>query len=118
MKRALTFLVLTAIAGVMVLAAQQAQAPATQEQQGRGQRGQRGQQTAQPGDPAQPPARGADPYANNATPGTLTFPLAAPAGTDSNAKNIAPKDAVNQGAFDPAAWKYGPAFNPPPGAKV
>ena len=39
--------------------------------------------------PGQPPARGragADPYANNAAPGTLTFPLAAPAGKDSNAK--------------------------------
>ena len=28
----------------------------------------------------------ADPYANNATPGTTQFPLAAPAGRDSNAK--------------------------------
>ena len=31
---------------------------------------------------------------------------------------IAPPGAVNQGPFDPATWKYGPAFNPPPGAKI
>ena len=60
----------------------------------------------------------ADPYANNAAPGTLTFPLAAPAGKDSNALMVAPAGAVNQGPFDPATWKYGPAFNPPPGAKI
>ena len=58
------------------------------------------------------------PYANNAAPGTLTFPLAAPAGKDSNARMVAPPGAVNQGPFDPATWKYGPAFNPPPGAKI
>jgi 2-keto-3-deoxy-L-rhamnonate aldolase RhmA len=67
--------------------------------------------------PAQAAPR-ADPYANNAAPGTLTFPLAAPAGKDSNARMTAPPGAVNQGPFDPAAWKYGPAFNPPAGAKV
>ena len=67
--------------------------------------------------PAQPPAS-ADPYANNARPGATEFPLAAPAGTDSKAKTVAPAGAVNQGAFDPASWKYGPAFNPPPDAKV
>ena len=33
---------------------------------------------------------------------TLTFPLAAPAGKDSNAMNAAPTGAVNQGPFDPA----------------
>ena len=67
--------------------------------------------------PGQPAPR-ADPYANNAAPGTLTFPLAAPAGKDSNARMVAPPGAVNQGPFDPATWKYGPAFNPPPGTKV
>ena len=46
------------------------------------------------------------------------FPLAAPAGKDSNARGAAPAGAVNQGPFDPATWKYGPAFNPPAGAKV
>ena len=30
----------------------------------------------------------------------------------------APAGAVNQGPFDPATWKYGPAFNPPAGAKI
>src|SRR3970040_2326249 len=64
----------------------------------------------------QPPR--ADPYANNANPGTLTFPLAAPAGKDSNALMVAPAGALNQGPFDPATWKYGPAFTPPPGTKI
>src|SRR5262245_18595921 len=60
----------------------------------------------------------ADPYANNAAPGATQFPLAAPAGKDSNAKGVAPAGAVNQGAFDPATWKYGTAFNAPEGSKV
>ena len=46
------------------------------------------------------------------------FPLAAPAGKDSNAKNTPPSGAQNQGALDPAAWKYGPAFNAPAGSKI
>ena len=46
------------------------------------------------------------------------FPLAAPAGTDSNARNVAPSGAVNQGPFDEKTWKYGPAFNAPAGAKI
>src|SRR5262245_39221136 len=46
------------------------------------------------------------------------FPLAAPAGVDSNARQVAPPGAVNQGPYDMATWKYGPAFNPPPGAKI
>jgi len=61
---------------------------------------------------------GADPYVNNAAPGTLTFPLAAPAGKDSNARMVAPAGAVNQGAFDPATWKYGTAFDAPSGSKI
>ncbi len=60
----------------------------------------------------------ADPYANNPNPGAADFPLAAPAGRDSNARTVAPPGAVNQGPFDPAQWKYGPAFNPPPGAQI
>jgi hypothetical protein len=67
---------------------------------------------------AQPPKPGADPYANNPNPGASKFPLAAPAGKDSNAINTPPPGAVNQGPFDPATWKYGPAFNPPAGAKI
>ena len=53
------------------------------------------------------PAQGADPYAGNPA-----------AGTDSNARNAPPQGAVNQGPFDPAAWKYGPAFDPPAGART
>jgi 2-keto-3-deoxy-L-rhamnonate aldolase RhmA len=75
-----------------------------------------------PSAPANPqpqaPAPSVDPYANNAAAGTLAFPLAAPAGKDSGASKTAPAGAVNQGPFDPATWKYGPAFNPPAGTKV
>jgi 2-keto-3-deoxy-L-rhamnonate aldolase RhmA len=72
-------------------------------------------QNAQP----QPAASGApNAQAQPATAGTTEFPLAAPAGKDSNARMVAPPGAVNQGPFDPAAWKYGPAFDPPPGAKI
>jgi 2-keto-3-deoxy-L-rhamnonate aldolase RhmA len=47
-----------------------------------------------------------------------SFPLAAPRGTDSKAITEAPAGAVNRGPFDPATWKFGPAFAPPPGTKV
>jgi 2-keto-3-deoxy-L-rhamnonate aldolase RhmA len=67
--------------------------------------------------PQQPPPN-ADPYANNASPGTTQFPLAAPAGRDSNARNVAPPGAVNQGPFDASTWKYGSDFAPPPGSKI
>jgi len=60
----------------------------------------------------------ADPYAGNAAAGTTQFPLAAPAGVDSNAKTVAPPGAVNQGPFDPSAWKYGPTFTAPPGTQI
>jgi 2-keto-3-deoxy-L-rhamnonate aldolase RhmA len=73
------------------------------------------------GQPANPPgqtAPTADPYANNPNPGAAKFPLAAPAGQDSGARMKAPPGAVNQGPFDPATWKYGPAFNPPMGSKI
>jgi 2-keto-3-deoxy-L-rhamnonate aldolase RhmA len=46
------------------------------------------------------------------------FPLAAPAGSDSNARQLAPSGAVNQGVFDHNKWKYGERFNPPAGAKI
>jgi len=71
----------------------------------------------QPSGQAQPKPT-ADPYANNPNPGAATFPLAAPAGKDSGARVNAPPGAVNQGPFDPATWKYGPAFNPPAGSKI
>ncbi len=70
--------------------------------------------------PQTPPPKpaSADPYANNPEAGTGKFPLAAPAGKDSGARTTAPTGSVNQGSFDPSTWKYGPAFNAPPGAKV
>jgi 2-keto-3-deoxy-L-rhamnonate aldolase RhmA len=46
------------------------------------------------------------------------FPLAAPAGRDSNARAAAPPGAVNQGPFNMSNWKYGSAFNAPPGTKI
>jgi 2-keto-3-deoxy-L-rhamnonate aldolase RhmA len=67
--------------------------------------------------PAQPPPS-ADPYATNPDAGAAKFPLAAPAGKDSNALETPLAGAANQGSFDPATWKYGPAFNPPAGAKI
>ena len=47
-----------------------------------------------------------------------SFPLAAPAGVDSRSLTTPPANAVNTGPVDPATWKYGTAFNPPPGAKI
>jgi 2-keto-3-deoxy-L-rhamnonate aldolase RhmA len=64
------------------------------------------------------PAPGIDPYINNPAAGASKFPLAAPAGKDSKARDTAPTGAVNQGPFDPATWKYGPAFDAPADAKV
>src|ERR1051325_376184 len=60
----------------------------------------------------------ADPYANNAAPGTTQFPLAAPAGKDSNSLSNAPSNAVNQGPYDASKWKYGHAFDAPEGSKI
>lgn len=60
----------------------------------------------------------ADPYANNAAAGAMKFPLAAKAGEDTHAIDKALPGAVNQGKFDDKTWKFGPAFNPPPGAKI
>lgn len=66
----------------------------------------------------QTPAPAADPYAGNAAPGASKFPLAAPAGVDSKARDTPPPFSTNTGAFDPATWKFGTAFNPPAGAAV
>jgi 2-keto-3-deoxy-L-rhamnonate aldolase RhmA len=60
----------------------------------------------------------AGPNTGSATPGPTQFPLAAPAGSDSGAITRAPAGAVNQGAFDPTTWKYGAAFNAPPGSRI
>ena len=70
-----------------------------------------------PAQQTQPPPT-ADPYANNARPGTTQFPLAAPAGRDSNAETTPPAGAVNTGPFNPTTWKYGTAWNPPANSKI
>jgi hypothetical protein len=72
----------------------------------------------QPQPPPRPQTPTADPYANNPDAGKTQFPLAAPAGKDSGAKQGAPGGASNQGAFDPAKWKYGTSFDAPPGSKI
>jgi 2-keto-3-deoxy-L-rhamnonate aldolase RhmA len=66
--------------------------------------------------PQTQPSPSADPYLNSPIAGTAAFPLAAPAGQDSHARAVAPPGAINQGAFSPSTWTYGPAFNPPPAA--
>jgi 2-keto-3-deoxy-L-rhamnonate aldolase RhmA len=101
MKKLVPAIILGAVLGIGGLVVAQTQAPA-----------------ARPQTPSGQPAPTADPYANNAAPGTTTFPLAAPAGKDSGARAASPAGALNQGPFDAATWKYGPAFNAPAGAKV
>ena len=100
MRKPLLLSVITVALAVVVFAAQAQNPPA---QNAPAQNPPQGQGQAQ----GQPPARGragADPYVNNAAPGTLTFPLAAPAGKDSNARTVAPIGAINQGLFNPATW--------------
>ncbi len=46
------------------------------------------------------------------------FPLAAPAGRDSNARAVAPPGAINPGPYNMSTWKYGSAFNAPAGTKI
>lgn len=60
----------------------------------------------------------ADPYANNADPGQLKFPLAATAGQDSEAAKKALPNAVNTGPFDDKTWKYGPNYKVPADSKI
>ena len=48
----------------------------------------------------------------------VTSPLAAPEGKDSGAIRTALPNGVNQGPFDPAKWKYGPAFDVQGGVKI
>src|ERR1700743_1280915 len=47
-----------------------------------------------------------------------SFPLPAKAGVDSHADKPAPPGATNQGAFNDKTWKYGHAFDAPPGAPI
>jgi 2-keto-3-deoxy-L-rhamnonate aldolase RhmA len=72
---------------------------------------------AQAPTPAQSAAPGQQPAYAVASP-PITSPLSAPAGKDSGAIKTGLPNAVNQGPFDPATWKFGPAFNPPPDAKI
>ena len=46
------------------------------------------------------------------------FPLAAPAGQYSGAITKAPAGAVNQGPINEKTWKYGHAWDHPPGTKI
>src|SRR5262245_6010056 len=46
------------------------------------------------------------------------FPLAAPAGRDSNARQTPPAGAVNQGPFNANNFQYGHTFDAPPGTKL
>jgi len=62
--------------------------------------------------------KSADPYFNNAAPGTESFPLAPAAGKDSGAYAGALPGAVNKGPYDMKTWQYGHAFDPPPNAKI
>jgi hypothetical protein len=72
-------------------------------------------QTQQP--PAQP-APNADPYANNARPGATEFPLAAPAGKDSNAKTTAPAARSTRDHLTRQAGNTGRRSIPRPDAKI
>ena len=67
--------------------------------------------------PAQTPGAGQQPAYAVASP-PVTSPLSAAAGKDSGAIRTGLPNGANQGPFDPAAWKYGPAFNAPAGAKI
>ena len=100
--------ILALAGGVAIVAAQAPQTPPAQPNAPRPTQGAQGAQQPQ----------SADPYLNNPNAGTTNFPLAAPAGADSGATTRAPNGAVNQGAFDPTRWKYGPAFDAPAGSKV
>jgi 2-keto-3-deoxy-L-rhamnonate aldolase RhmA len=67
---------------------------------------------------AQQPAPSADPYAHNADAGTVKFPLAAPAGKDSDAITKPLPGAANEGPIDEKTWKYGHAYDGPANSKI
>lgn len=60
----------------------------------------------------------ADPYANNPDAGKQRFPLAAPAGKNSDAINTPLPGGVNLGKIDPGTWTYGPQAKAPANAKL
>lgn len=64
------------------------------------------------------PGPSADPYANNPAAGKQNFPLAAPAGKNSDAMNTPLAGGVNAGKIDPSTWQYGPQSRPPANAKI
>ena len=66
----------------------------------------------------QTPTPAADPYANNPNAGALAFPLAAPAGVNSGARDTALDGATNVGSFNPSNWTYGNAFDAPAEAVI
>src|SRR5262249_19787944 len=74
------------------------------------------QQPPQP--QTQQPAPTADPYANNAAPGATQFPLAAAAGKDSNARNVAPTGATHTGPLARTTWRKRHACEPLAGSKI
>lgn len=47
-----------------------------------------------------------------------SFPLAAKAGVNSHARDVAPPGAVNQGPFDMKKWKRGNRYDAPPGTPL
>jgi 2-keto-3-deoxy-L-rhamnonate aldolase RhmA len=51
-------------------------------------------------------------------PAAPSFPLAAPAGKDSGARQKPLPGAVNKGPFDPTTWKNGGAYGAPAGSKI
>lgn len=103
MKRRFTPLALTAALGIAATAALGALIFQAWGQQSQTTEDTFGGRTSQGGTTAH--------YATN-------FPLAAPAGQDSDAIDKAPPGAVNQGALDEKSWQYGHAFDAPPNAKI
>ena len=75
---------------------------------------------AEPGSRRSRPSRGPTPILMPTTPlrERWQFPLAAPAGKDSRRRSRRRRPAPSIRAVDPATWKYGHAFDAPPGAKI
>jgi 2-keto-3-deoxy-L-rhamnonate aldolase RhmA len=111
-KHLVTLAALCAVLLVGTLVVQTQNTSAQNQQQQPPQQNQQQQPQQQPQKPT------ADPYANYPVAGTGKFPLAAKPGVDSQAASKPLPGAVNQGPFDPATWKYGPAFNPPAGSTI
>src|SRR5262249_61810720 len=74
-----------------------------------------GAQTPSAPQQQQPPAPSADPYLNNAAAGATQFPLAAPAGKDSNARAVAPAGGGHHRPLASPTREEGAAVKPPAG---